>query len=85
MDLITKKSVTSRDVVFDEISSWHYGEDISQVAALTNNSKNLKLFSQTNEQVSHNAESAGQGSDESPTPRRDASRSEVVTMLLEDF
>ena len=71
MDPTTKKSVTSRDVVFDEISSWHSSEDISKVADLPNNSGNWQLSSQTNEQVPDNVESENQRSDESPTPRRE--------------
>lgn len=69
MDPTTKKSVTSRDVVFDEISSWHSSEDISKVADLPNNSGNWQLSSQTNEQVPDNVESENQRSDETPTPR----------------
>lgn len=76
MDSMTKKSITSRDVVFDEISSWHTGEEISKVVTFPNNSENLKLSSQIDEQVSHNVEYEYQESDESPTSRRNASRSE---------
>ncbi|KAK4415819.1 hypothetical protein Salat_2689300 [Sesamum alatum] len=82
MDPTTKKSVTSRDVVFDEISSWKTGKEI---AALPDSSENLKLSFQIDKQVSHNVESEYQESDESPTPSTNASRRESGDSMLEDL
>ncbi|KAK4381915.1 Retrovirus-related Pol polyprotein from transposon TNT 1-94 [Sesamum angolense] len=39
MDPTTKKSITSRDVVFDEISSWKTVDELPKVAALPDNSE----------------------------------------------
>lgn len=49
MDPVTKKYVKSRDVMFDEISSLHTGEQISKVLTLPNNLEKLKLSSQIDE------------------------------------
>ncbi|KAL0340336.1 UNVERIFIED_CONTAM: Retrovirus-related Pol polyprotein from transposon TNT 1-94 [Sesamum radiatum] len=63
MDPTTKKSITSRDVVFDEISSWKTVDELPKVAALPDNSE---------KQVHQNIEE----NSESPTPNKNASRKE---------
>lgn len=64
----TKEFVTSRDVLFDKISSWHSSGEISEVTTLYDSSKNLKLFSQKNEEVT--IESKYQENVESSSRRR---------------
>ncbi|KAL0388998.1 UNVERIFIED_CONTAM: Retrovirus-related Pol polyprotein from transposon TNT 1-94 [Sesamum calycinum] len=63
MDRTTKKSITSTDVVFDEISSWKTVNELRKVAALPDNSE---------KQIYQNIEE----SSESPTPNKNASRRE---------
>ncbi|KAL0298958.1 UNVERIFIED_CONTAM: Retrovirus-related Pol polyprotein from transposon TNT 1-94 [Sesamum radiatum] len=63
MDPTTKKSITSRDVVFNEISSWKPIDELPKVAALPDNSE---------KQIYQNIEE----SSESPTSNKNASRRE---------
>ncbi|KAL0314880.1 UNVERIFIED_CONTAM: Retrovirus-related Pol polyprotein from transposon RE1, partial [Sesamum angustifolium] len=61
MDPTTKKSITSRDVMFDEISSWKTVDEVLKVAALPDNSE---------KQIYQNIE------EDSESPNRNASRKE---------
>ncbi|KAL0359324.1 UNVERIFIED_CONTAM: Retrovirus-related Pol polyprotein from transposon TNT 1-94 [Sesamum angustifolium] len=61
MDPTTKKSITSKDVVFDEISSWKTVDELPKVAALPDNSE---------KQIYQNID------EDSESPNRNASRKE---------
>lgn len=69
MDPKTKKFIVSRDVVFDEVSSWYSAQKlILQNIDSDHDQDNVELLPETNSQVSQNGNSRQQESDGSPAP-----------------
>lgn len=63
MDPKTKKFIVSRDVVFDEVSSWYFAQKLTlQNIDSDHDQDNVELLPETNSQVSQNRQQESDGS-----------------------
>ncbi|KAJ4953721.1 hypothetical protein NE237_030553 [Protea cynaroides] len=83
MDPKTKKFVTSRDVVSNEVSSWYFAQkSIVKDAGLGDDQGDLEPFPPANAQASCDDDFIHQGSEESLAPRLNTPSSEAGEQII---